>query len=67
MPLHIQTDRDFIRAASSKWLRDNEAPALDALSSRLPNETNTAVLKRKLRWSDWQASNMLTFLDLVGE
>ena len=62
------SDINLIRAASSKWLRDNEGKATRALAQRLPRESNEAVLKRRFSWwSDWQVNNMLSFLALVKE
>ena len=56
------SDSDLIRKASSKWLRDNEAPARQMLA-----DLNPKTVQSFFFWSDWQLNNMLTYLDMVDD
>lgn len=59
------SDADTIRAASSRWLRENEARAVTALIGVIKGRA--IYLRQRFGWSAWQANNMLTYLELVSE
>ena len=64
------TEAQLIRQASSAWLRENEGQARAFLEGKALDEERTQEWWLRFfypDWSDWQVSNMLSYLAMVDE